>query len=799
MPLLRMDAWRPYLGAPLLLLRRSPGYALALVLLLALGSAAALLAAQLFRSVVLAPLPYAEEAQLVRVRESFPPAFIGFGIALGQVPHLTSATATVSGWGWFRQRQLSLESGEWPVPLSGMEVDTGFFPTLRPRFLLGDAGSGDAEGGQVVLSAPAWRRHFGADPAVVGRSVLLQGELRTITGVLVDQGDALAPGTEAFVIGDPTARDPGVPGVQRLGAIARLAPGVGIAAAQAQLTGLSGAAAMADGRQAWTPDLRPLREDIVSASRGHVMLFCAVVLLLCLTVLGNACALGVVHGTARLPAMGVRLALGATRGRLLRGLLGETCTLGLLGGALGGAIGLAGAGLLRPALAGRLPRIESLEFGAEGVAACVLLGGLLGLVVGASVATALRRRLGVSTAAALAAAPGSRGGLALRRTLVAAKLAIAFMLLSAAILLALHQHRLSREDPGIRLDGRHVVSLNLPSDRYGETAALRSFQRRLVEATAGLPGVEAASLAQSLPMLGGYGLTVEVEGQPTGELAERLSAQEYMVSQAHFPSLEIPLLAGRLLDAADREGAAPVAVVSAEFVARYLDHGPALGRRIRMANEREWREIVGVVGEVRQGAPGEAARPQVYTPIDQRPFQRLYLVLSSPLGASDLAGPLRRMLFELDPQLPLAAPRSLVGIRAAQLWPDRALASLAGSVALVAIGLGLLGLSASLRYAVDLERAHIGIRQALGAPPGSETMRVLRQSLGLAILGVLSGASALAVLWQALAPVIHGLPDLHAGVLTAVGLGLVLAAQAAALPPALRASRVAPGAALRAM
>lgn len=795
MPLIRMDAWRLVPAAPLRLLCRSPGYALTLLLLIALGTAAAGLALQLFRTVVLAPLPYAEEAQLVRVRESLPPSFNG--VALGQIPHWEAAQTTASGWAWFRQRQVGLEEGQWPVPLVGLEVDTGFFATLRPRFLHGGPGTGEANGGQVVLSASAWRQHFGADPGVVGRAVRLQGELRTVAGVLADQGEAAVPGTEVFLIGDPTARDPGQAGVQRIGAIARLAPGIGIEAATAQLAGLSETVAAEHGHRPWTPELRPLRADVVGASRRHLLLFSAVVALLCLTVLGNVCALGLVHYTARLPAMAVRQALGATRGRLLRGLVGESCTLGLLGGALGGLLGLAGATLLAPALAGRLPRVEALGFGIEGVAACVLGGLLLGMAAAALVAIALFRRLpGTGPTAAVVAMP--RGGAALRRVLVAAKLAFAFMLLSAASLLGLHQHRLAGEDPGIRLDGRHVVSLNLPSDRYGDADAQRAFQRRLLDAAAALPGVEAASLAQSLPMLRGYGLSVEVEGQPAGEPAERPSVQEYMVSPGHFASLGVPLLAGRLLDAADREGAAPVAVVSAGFAARHLADAPALGRRIRLANDRDWREVVGVVGDVRQGTPGEAPGPQLYTPIDQRPFQRLYLVLASRLGAAELAGPLRRMLYELDPQLPLAAPRPLPEIRAAQLWPDRALASLAGGFALIAIGLGLLGLSASLRYAVELERREIGIRQALGAPPGHETARVLRRGLGLAAAGVLAGAGIFVLLWRGLAPIIHGLPNLHAGALSAVALSLVLAALAAALPPALRASRIAPGTALRA-
>jgi putative ABC transport system permease protein len=796
-------------------LSRRPAFAALCIAPLAVGIGASTAIFSLVEGIVLNPLPYRHAGRLVGIWH-IAPALTKDEVYVSVPLYLLYASRgrDLEAIALYREGRVNLSGGAVPERVRAATVTASLFRTLEVRPALGRSlDATDEKPGApraVVLSDRLWHRRFGADPAVLGRPVRIDGQLRTVAGVMGPDFHFPHPETDLWL---PRTLDPGQDSLGDLNdrGIARLRPGVAVAAAQADLNALLSpldqafpgeGAARVLARSGFACRLHPLREDVVGKTATTLWLLLGAVGFILLIACANVSSLLVVRGEARQRETAIRIALGAFRRHLVSSALGEGLLFGLAACAVGLLLAWLGTRSLVRLAPANLPRLDEVAIDGRVLAFSLVLALLVSLVVGLIPA----RRLGrISVERALReggqAASASGGKRGLQRLLVAVQVALALTVLTGAGLMALSYQRLSQVTLGFDPRQLLVVQLSLPAADYPHDTAVARFIDRLIGRLAAVPGVEAAA-AISNPPLGG---SVSASGQVIEGLALEAGApppfiETCFITPGYFKAMHIPLRSGRDLMTSEVEARRGVAVVDEALAKRYWPQG-AVGRRIHPGGEAAgvdaWYTIVGVVGSVRTRQAGEHPHGTIYYPLlGKRPDgwtpHDMAIVLRAAVAPTSLQQVIRREITAADPNLPIASSSDMQQL----VRRDRAPAAFAAvmmllalAVTLVLAGIGVYGFTS---YAVSQRTQELGIRIAIGAQVGHILRTILGESATMALAGIGAGLVTSLLLTRAMAFLLYEVSPLDPLTFAAAPILILSLVLAASYLPAIHAAHVEP-------
>jgi putative ABC transport system permease protein len=791
-----------------------PGFMLAAVLTLALGIGANTAIFSVVKAVILDPLPYPHPEQLVTLAQGNSesernPLNIGYTTFVDwqQQLHSVSSIAVFADW------QASISGNGDANLVTGMRVSPQFFSVLGTAPLLGRTFSVEEDqSGQhdvVVLSSGLWQRQFGADPAIVGRKVTINGRDRTVVGVLSPQFKPAFYGNVSGVpeiwlpLGYRLSDESACRDCLHLQAVARLQPNAELRGVRAELDALA-QREIHDYPDKYPKAMRfvatPLQATLIGDAPKALWLLLAaagLVLLIACVDVGN---LVLVRAQGRRRELAVRSALGARRTRLAKLLLAESALVALGGGVFGVLFAFAGVRALVNFGSASVARLETVTLDPYALVFAAVLSVLVTLLTGLWPALRSSRFRLDEALKAGARATGSTGSMRVQAILVVSQIVLAFVLAVGAALVMRSFAGLLSVEPGF--DPHDVVGLNISTigPRYSDSAQVRRFYEQLLERMRASPGVSDASIVSSLPMSGNYDRAgFHIKDRPIAG-QEAPEVDRYFVSTGYFATLHIPLLRGRDFSAADRADSAPVAVVSATLAQTMWPKEDAIGKQIQLGGRDEaapWATVVGIVGNVRQYGLDVALTPQAYEPHAQQPADPMTLLIRSPLQAEAVAASVRSAVRAIDPAVPVYAVAPLQQRIADTLARRRLTLTLFALFAFTALGLAAIGIYGVVSYTISQQTQALGLRRALGASNASVLRWVLRRSASYAAYGMLIGIPA-ALLWgRMLASELVGISQHDLPSFIAVGVALSAVVILASIGPAWRALRIAPTVALR--
>jgi predicted permease len=785
-------------------LRRTPGFATTAVLVVALGVGANTAVFSIADFMLVRPLPFANPDRLVKIWEGSP-AMGRNEVSPADYRDWRALTTSFSDMAALTLRSSNLVSTSEPRELQTAMATPDLFRVLGVAPALGRAftpAEVEAEPA-VILSDGLWRSHFGADPAVLGTVVKLNGVPHTVLGVMPPAFRFPLTGVEAWTPLGFHEEDYQDRGNHYLQVVARLRPGVSRARAREDL---ALASARLERQYPENKDVRALmmgfRDELTQRSRLLVVALCGAALCVLLLACANLASLFLARGLYRSHELAVRSALGAGRDRLVRQLVTESVGVSILGGIVGVLAAVAGLPLLSRLVPDSLPVAghPALDLRVLAFASALVL--LTGLAFG------LLPALRASRASPLAAlGPGSRATRGptqrLRGALVVVEVASSVVLLVTSGLMIRAVWRLQAVNPGF--DADHVVALRtaLPANTYGVTLRRVEFYGRVLERVRALPGVRSAAYATGLPMSMRGGIwSATVDGQPVATRGEDNVSLRF-VTPGFFSTLDIPLRRGRDLSDRDTRERPNVAVVSTAFVKRHWPGADPLGRQFKLGDTV--RTVVGVVGDVRVRGLETSSEPQVYLPPAQVADsaivgyfpKELVVRASPPIDPASLTPAIRRIVHAVDPEQPVSNVRRLSDLLEGETAPRVTQLRLLGGFAAIALLIAGLGIHGLLTFTVSLRRREIGIRRALGAEFDRILGLVLSEGLALAGIGIAVGIAVGYGAARGMGALLMGVrPEDPLTLLAAASLCFVTAV-AGGLRPALQALRVDPMVALR--
>jgi putative ABC transport system permease protein len=779
-------------------LTRSPSYALMAMLVFAIGIGATTTLFGVIKAVVLNPLPYPEQNQLIQIRESSLPDFPKFSVAPGKFMIWQKQNTAFQAMGMYQALSFNLTGRDQPQRMNTLAVTDGYFDTLGAPLALGRgfaAADLANQADSVVLSYATWMALFAGDRNVIGQNLTLNDRSYSIIGVTSKQVLSKAKLYTLWRVGAKEANE--ISG-HYAGVIARLKTGKTEAEANSELNHIAEQMEKQyDDARGWRVLTTSLAKDALGAANDQLSLLMVGALLVLVIATVNVASLTLVRTALRTQEFAARSAHGATASHIRRQLVAEGVLLASGGGLLGAALVMLAFRFIREA-APNLPRIDSLALDLP-VLGVAILASLIAGVIAALLPSALASSKGIA-ATLRSGGRGSVGGQRrLRGALVASEVALAVVLLIGAGILTRSLLALNAVDPGFKTGQSYYAYLELPESRYSDTATARRFTESLEMQMTALPGVKHAALTQSLPMQADHWLTFEVQGRPTPKVGEEPSSLYSVVSADFFAALRIKLLRGRLLQATDRDGSARVIVVSQAYVDRFFPNEEAIGKQIRVGNgDDAWREIVGIVASTRQYGLDRDLEPQLYEPLAQAPETALYLVVNTrqPLASTNQS--LRAMLSRLDPNLPLSELKPIAQMVDDSLATRRMSSWLIAGFGLTALLLAGIGLYGTIAYSVSQASKEIGVRLAMGASRNAVLQAVLRQGLTLAGIGAVIGIGIALMSARVLEGFVFGISTRDPLTYVVIASTIMLVALVAAALPAWRATRVSPMVALRA-
>jgi putative ABC transport system permease protein len=805
---LRQDA-----GYGARLLARSPGYAFAAVMTLALAIGATTAIFSVVEGVLLRPPPYRDPDRLVRVWEVSPRGADRNVVSSGNYldwRDRAGAFTAIGAHSW--AFGMALTGAGDPLTVSVAKLTPSLPATLgvQPQIgrLFTEREGEDGGPAAVLLSDSFWRQRFSADRGVIGRSVLLNGEPFTVVGVMGPEFHFPEADVDLWFAQQFGEASRAQRRSHNFGVVARLKQGVTIEAAEAEMKTLARQIAREQPIEmtGWSVNVAGLQADLVTDARPLLVLLFGVVVVVLLVACANLANLSLARATGRLHEIAVRSALGAGRGRIARQLLTESFVLAGLGGGLGVAVVSVTLPTLLAAAPDEIPLLREVRLDpvvlAFAVGVTVLTAVLVGMLPamragGADVRIALQ---------SWRSSAGARQG-RIRGALVVVQLALALVLLVGAALLLRSLIKLNAVEYGFRPEGVLTVALDVPRPRYRERAAQLRFYEQLLERVRVLPGVAAAASTSETPGSGSpVTFSFAVEGRPAANPSGREDPVRLRtVTPAYFKVLEIPLLRGRAIEPIDADRTPPVVVFNATLAKRFWPDGNALGHRISFVGATgPWYQIVGVVGDTRDEGLDRAAPPVVYLPFAQKrdnwdwfSWQTLVIRARPGINPSDLLPSIRGAVREIDPSLPLQTVRTIGELYSGINARRRFAMQLIGGFAGLALLLGAIGVYAVVACSVAQRRQEIGIRLALGAPPASVVVHIVTRGVALAVAGIAVGALAAAGLTRFLETLLFGVEPTDAPTFALTAALLLAIATLASWVPARRAMHVDPVKALR--
>jgi len=812
------------------MLVKKPTFTIVAVLTLALGVGANTAIFSIVNAVLLRSLPYRDPDRLVRIFFNEP------GVGLRDVkfskPELDDLQTRA---GVFEDVTPIFEGSEdltgtqQPERVEGVNGSFGYFSMLGVIPQIGRLyGPQDFVPGfapEAVISDGLWRRAYGADPNVVGRTIRIDNDPLTIIGVLPrgfrHPGPTISGDAEVFGAGGFSA-DP-FPQPMRgtrilVHGIGRLKPGLTLAQAQAQLTSM--AAQLRHDfptdyppQAQWTIEIQPLQETLVGKVRPMLLVLMGAVILIVFIVSLNIANLLLARASGRQQEMAVRLALGASRGRIVRQMLTESMLLSLIGGAAGIATAVGTLGFILRFVPSNVPRLNEVRIDWAVLVFALLISILTGLAFG--LAPALHSAKGALSSAIREGGRGSGYSTKtgrLRDVLIVSELAFAIILMVGAGLLLRTLRDLLQQNPGFNPTQIVTANIQLPNpndsktDPYLDIPRRATFDRELLRRIKAFPGVELAAITSALPTtntnpsaVGGLANeSFAIEDRPV-ESSQDLHAERIRISPDYFKVLQSTLLRGRSFTEGDEDGKPLVAIIDETTARKYWPDRDPLGRRVRFARDatKPWTTIVGIVKDIKSDGLDIDGVPHIYVSTYQDSSKRLSVVLRTSLPATLLEPQIRHEIQSIDPRLPVFNVSSMNDVLDRSLASRRLSADLVSGFAGLAVLLASIGIYGLLAYMVGQRSREIGIRMALGARRGDILRMFLRKGAALAGVGIVAGLVFSAATASMMASLLYGVRPHDPAVFLIAPLLLFAIAVLASYLPARRATKVNPIVALR--
>jgi putative ABC transport system permease protein len=819
------EVWRDQRGLPFVdtlrqdvqygirMLRRTPGFTAAALVTLTLGIGANTAIFTVVDAVLLRPLPYPEPERLVTIGDREPDGFssnVGFATVLDWRERSRSFEHVAMMRSWMPTLVTNGEAERLPA----VRVSWNYFDMMGVRPALGRGFTAEDDRPDhwrvLLLSDALWRRRFGADPSLVGRTVVMNDREYRVIGVMPASFEPLA--AERFYkasaevwapIGYDLKGDSSCRGCRHLRAFGRLKRGVSLADAAAEMNTIREQMRAEHPREYEAGSLAvvPLRAALTGDVRTALFVLLGAVAFVLLIACANVANLLLARSVTRQRELALRAVLGAGRGRIIRQLLTESFLLGACGAVAGVFLAMVAVRGLAAFAPVSLPRLEHIAVDGRVLAFTAAIAVLTSLVFGLvpawrGAAAGAQRKLAIDSR-------GSVGGRSRARSvLVVADLVLALVLLAGAGLMLRTVVALTRADPGFNPSSKLTLQFSLVGKAYAEDSAVLVFQERTLERLRALPGVTGAALAGQIPFGGNADCSgFHANGRMKPNTVDDPCIERYGVTPDYFRVMDIPMLAGRGFDATDSPTGQPVIVISAATAKAVFGNDSPLGAQVRIgdATRGPWRTVIGVVADVHHDDLTAPVTPAMYLPETQFTDSYLVAVVKSGTGdAAALAAPARAVLRELDSSVPVygvATLASLVDKSAAQrLFVMRLLAGFA----IVAVLLAAIGLYGVVSYGVAQRTREVGVRVALGAQRRDVLRLVLSGGVSLVGIGVAVGLAAAFLTTRFLGALVFGVSPADPTTFAAAAFVLTIVALGAHWVPIRRALRIDPASALRA-
>jgi len=793
-------------------LRKSPGFALVALFTLALGIGANTAIFSVVYGVLLRPLPYRDPSRLMVLNETTPrvgtvsvsyPNFLDWKAQTRQFSQMAAAYGVGFNLAGIAQ----------PENIRGQAVSPNFLSMMGVRPFLGrDFVASEEKAGTapvVLLGYPLWQSHFGGDSGAIGRTITLDGRPFTIIGVLppgfrsIDKVQVMEP-IGVWATNNDNADERGARG--DMSVVARLAAGSGFEQARAEMDGI--AARLAQAYPAQNAQcgvlVRPIREVFVSGIRPTVMVLFGAVMFVLLIACANVANLFLMRGAGRTREMALRIAIGASRGRLIRQMLVESFALAFLGGLLGLALAVAGVrgivGMIpMDMLAGASVNLSGivLLFAAAIAVASALVFGLAPAIHATKTNVQSELKEGGRTTGSSTAHSRWRG------VLVVAEVALALILLVGAGLMMKSLYRLLTVDPGFRPSRVLTMEINLRTSQYDKPAAVLNFWQRTLEGVRALPGVESVALGTEVPMTDDHSRTdITIEDMALPKPGGFPHPDVHIVSPGYTSTLGVQLLRGRAFTDGDTETAPRVAMVNAMLAKRFFPNQDPIGKRFMFGHPSaekppQWVAIIGVVGDTKLYGLANPARLEVYSAFRQSVKDDMNLIVKSGSDPEALTSAIRNIIASIDKDQPIFGIATMEKLIADSAATQRITLVLLGLFSALALMLAAIGIYGVISYSVAQRTHEIGIRMALGAQRQDVLRMILAQGIKVAGAGVLIGIAASLGLTRLMTTLLFSVSAADPFTYAAVAIALVLIALLACYIPARRTLRVDPAIALR--
>ena len=801
--------------------RKSPGFTAVAIVTLALGIGANSAIFSVVDAVLLRPLPFRDPDRLVQISQ---PISGSEGARNSEsyldVADFRAMNRVFTGIATYRPESFALTGQGDPLHLRGNVVSSNLTALLGipPAHGAGFTPADDQPGPRsALISDGLWRRRFGGDASLVGRSILVDGRSFRIAGVMPPGFQfpiEPRPGEIWVNSGIDAERSPEAPGEKSqaeergwrsLRTIARLKPGITVGRAREEMRSIAGTLARLhpdeDSRR--SADVVRLHESMVRNLQPALLVLFGAVGCVLLIACANIANLLLARASSREKELAVRSAIGASRSRMVRQLLTESVLLALAGAAAGTLLARWGIDLVVARGPQDLPRLAQVRLDGSVLAFTAALAFVTGIVFGLFPALrAAPSRLAESLKdGGRGSSSGSRRN-RFRSFLVIAEVTLALVLLAGAGLLLQSFVRLEHVDPGFRPD--HLLSLrfNLPDRSYPQPAQVAAFVSAAVERSAAVPGVLSAAAVGPLPLGGGnMGTSFEIEERPAPK-SEQASTDVKIATPGYFRTMGITLASGRDFGPEDRLDSPPVCIVNRAFARQFFPGADPIGRRIRpgisaLPGEPPFRRIVGVVADVKHIELAEADGPETYLPESQVPFGMMTVVARTAGPPRDVAAPIEGAIHAGDPTVPVYDVRPVDEYLSRAVARPRFNAILLGLFAALALVLTAVGLYGVLSYSVSQRTHEIGIRRALGASDSAVYRLVVGQGMRLASAGLFLGVTGALLATRLLSTLLFRMKPFDFPTFAAVTGGLALVSLAASWIPARRAAGIEPTVALR--
>ena len=784
------------------MLARNPGVTALAAIALALGIGGNTAVFSVVHTVLLKPLPVSDPDRLVWVWANSPSRhLLNAFCAYSTFADWKAGSASFESMSAYQPGSASLLAGSEPERVDVLRVNSTYFPMLGVSPIAGRnfLSAEDQPGAPkvAILDYDLWQRRFAGDRSVIGRAVNLDNESVTVVGVLprgflfpAKSSDVYMPIAASTV---RTARGGG----PSVGVFGRLKPGATIQRAQAEIDAVSRRL------EAAYPDMRgrgavvwKVRDFTVRNVRLSLLVLLGAVGLVLLIACANVANLLLVRASVRQREIALRAALGAGRWRILRQLLTENILLGLVGGVAGLALAYVAIAFLPRYNPGGIPFLKTVTLDAPVLICAIVTSLLTGILFGlAPSISAFRTRIYETLKQGSSAAGESRARNRFRGALVVFEIALAVLLTIGASLMVRTLLRLQSVSPGFDANGVLTASITLPAAKYPRPDQRNDFYRRLLDRLAAMPGAQAASMVNVIPLAGSdTGVNYLIEGQPAPRPEETPIFWRRMIDPAYFRVMRIPILRGREFTEKD-DGSDLVAIIDHTMAQRYWPGADPIGRRFGYPNH--WLRVVGVAGDVKFTALTKDANPEFYEPYRQAGANDMVLAVRTAVAPLDFAPALRQAVLQTDPTQPVSRITAMETYLEDAVGASKLAAQLLAAFGIVALLLAAVGTYGVISFSVARRTREIGIRIALGAAANDVKRMVVSQAVLLAAAGVAAGIAGALALTHVIEGMLFGVNAIDPALYLGVAALLIAIAAFSAYIPAARAARVSPATALR--